>query len=119
MDDKSAKELNGFGIACVEHIAANTENPAEEELVESQMKAIRKLMKVMNNWFGDFGADEILASEKFFEKLNEQLKVIYAGEIELNQNKIFEKLNPELPDYIQHPERLIRQIKNFTEELVR
>lgn len=80
LDDDAAKVLNDWGIACVNRIAQSItglNNVEAEKIMSARLRAIRRLMRSVNKWIGNWQETDPEGHARRLSKVLEQVAVIY------------------------------------------
>jgi hypothetical protein len=80
LDDETAQTLLDWGLTLAKRIAQVTEaldDAAAEEQMDDQLKAVRRAMRLINHWLGDFPNVEAATQADYLSRLIEQATLIY------------------------------------------
>ena len=80
LDDDAAKALNDWGIACVDRIAQSItglNNVEAEKIMSARLRAIRRLMRSVNKWIGNWQETDAEGHVRRLSKVLEQAAIIY------------------------------------------
>jgi hypothetical protein len=80
LDDDAAKTLLDWGIACVNQIAQSItglDTIEAEKIMSSQLRAIRRLMRSVNKWIGNWQETDAKGHTRRLGKILEQSAIIY------------------------------------------
>lgn len=83
LDDEAAKALLDWGITCAEMIARSTAglNDSEaEEAMSLRLRAIRRLMRLVNRWGASYSEMDAEAGASLLTRIIEQAAIIYGEE---------------------------------------
>ena len=80
LNDETAQTLLDWGLALTKHIAQATvdlDDAAAEEQMDRQLKAVRRAMRLINRWIGDFPNIDAETQADHLNQLIEQATIIY------------------------------------------
>jgi hypothetical protein len=80
LDDAAARVLLDWGIACAESVARRTAHLDDTEVeaaMSCQLRAIRRLMRTVNKWFGDRETADVTRDAALLDRVLEQATAIY------------------------------------------
>ncbi len=111
LDDEAASLLIEWGLAWSERVAHSTSHLDDEsarESMYSQLKAIRKLMRLINRWGANLEAWDDPQKEKTFAKILE-LRTVIDGE---GFPQPTQEKTPYLPElHFENPTQLVKQLR--------
>jgi hypothetical protein len=119
LDDETAQILLDWGVAWAESIAGATaglEETEAETLVEPRLRAVRKLLRLAQNWLANRPeGSEAQAAQ--LEKIIEQATIIFGQDFVLPDNDQLVRWVQQQLASIDDPAELARQIRQLLEDL--
>ncbi|RLD02688.1 MAG: hypothetical protein DRI56_13770 [Chloroflexota bacterium] len=117
LDDEEAKLLLNWGLEWAKRVALNTshlKDAAAQENMHPKLKAIRKLMRLVNRWGANLESLEEAQQAKIFAEIVEHTKLIFPQESALRQTP--PETLPQLS--LENPAQLITQLHQLLNGLV-
>ncbi len=115
LDDDAAKALNDWGISCVKQIAqsiAGLNNVEVEKIMSSQLRAIRRLMRSVNKWIGNWQDTDAEGHTGRLSKVLEQAAIIYGESFSQPHDDKCGDLLKHL-DTMDDPAQMIANLRQF------
>ncbi len=115
LDDDAAKALNDWGIDCVKQLApsiASANSIEMEKIMSSQLRAIRRLMRSVNKWIGNWQETDTEGHTRRLSKVLEQAEIVYG-------KSFAQPTNDKQGDFLQHldgmddPAQMIADLRRF------
>jgi uncharacterized membrane-anchored protein YjiN (DUF445 family) len=115
LDDDAAKVLIEWGMTCVNQIAQSVTrlDAAEaEKIMSSRLRAIRRLMRSVNKWIGNWEETDANGHTKRLSKVLEQAAIIYGERLSQQDEDRCGTLLKHL-DSMEDPAQMIADLRRF------
>jgi uncharacterized membrane-anchored protein YjiN (DUF445 family) len=115
LDDDAAKALNDWGITCVNRIAQSItrlDNVEAEKIMSSRLRAVRRLMRSVNKWIGNWQETDAEGHARRLSKVLEQAALIYGERLAQPDDDRCGALLKHL-DSMDDPAQMIADLRRF------
>jgi hypothetical protein len=109
LDDEAAQVLIDWGVSLAQRIASETielDEAAAEEATYQPMRALRKMLRKINNWAGD-------PDDSGLEEILEQAAITYGAGYASPGTEILAQFGNQVHITTQNPAENIRQLRAF------
>jgi hypothetical protein len=120
LNDEAAQALLDWMIDCAKTVVQSTatlEEQAAEEAMSPRLRAIRRLMRLVNNWVAQGPPAEIVANQEQLGKILEQAAFIYGQDFTAFDFNRLDAFRTQGVDSVEEPQQLIENLRALIEDL--
>lgn len=120
LNDKAAQALLDWMIDCAKMVAQSTatlDEQAAEEAISPRLRAIRRLMRLVNNWGAQGPPAETVANREQLDKILEQATTIYGQDFTTFDSNRLNAFWEQEVDSVEEPQKLIESLRALIEDL--
>ncbi|NIP25638.1 MAG: hypothetical protein GWO38_17915 [Phycisphaerae bacterium] len=120
LNDEAAEALLDWMIDCAKMVAQSTatlDEQAAEEAMSSRLRAIRRLMRLVNNWISQGPPAELVANQDQLDKILEQATIIYGQDFTTFDSNRLNTFWEQEVDSVKEPQQLIESLRVLIEDL--
>lgn len=117
LDDAAAKALLDWGLACTKMIVRSTANLGDaqaDEVMSSQLRAVRRLMRSANKWVSERQEMDAEDQLKYLNRVIEQASVIYGVDFSVPASEGCDAFVRRL-ERVDDPVQMIADLRDFVE----